>query len=106
LPRLNRIRFNFCTIDPGVLKELTALKGELKDLGLRECSLGDGAVDAILQHRGLRTLNLGGTQLTDEGLMRLGKLPNLSTLDVRDADVTEEGIGQFSREHPGVQIRH
>ena len=52
----------------------------------------------------LNTLNLDGTEITDEALRHLRSMSTLRTLSVLRTDVTEEGIKQLRRALPGCTI--
>ena len=58
----------------------------------------DDDVEMLLPFRKLRRLNLRGTQISDAGLLRLSKLPDLQELDVSGTQVTDAGIQRFKKQ--------
>ncbi len=89
---------------------------ELSDLGAKTKTDGDGLVievdfrgtavndDLLSQPHGLlqlgglsrvRSVLLGGTDITDAGLVAIGKLQTLTNLDLRDCAVTNDGMGHL-----------
>jgi hypothetical protein len=72
------------------LKELTGLQ----DLNLRNNKkVTDMGVEALTALKGLRSLNIGGTAVTDAGVQRLKELPALQKLELRDdTKVTDAGV--------------
>lgn len=47
---------------------------------------------ALLSSMNIVELNLGGTKITDESLKRVGKMPTVMTLRLRDTSVTNGGV--------------
>jgi len=58
------------------LQWISSLSG-LRELGLRNCPVGDGLVELVSNVQQLGVLNIFGTQLTEKGVVELQKrLPN------------------------------
>jgi serine/threonine protein kinase/Leucine-rich repeat (LRR) protein len=62
----------------------------LESLSLRNTPVTDNEIDVLKIANRLAELDLAGTNVTDKGLLRLGQLPNLSSLSVN--------LGRFSEE--------
>lgn len=56
--------------------------------------------------RGVTTLSLGGTSVTDAGLKHLTALSNLRVLDVGYTQVSERGVRDLQENLPECQIVH
>ncbi len=69
---------------------------------------GSGQDDQMISHfarlTGLTYLNLSVGELTDQGLAALEGLKALNTLDVRNTQVTSEGVARFQQAVPMCQI--
>ena len=52
----------------------------------------------------LQTLNLGGTKVTDAGLLYLKGLGSLETLNIRNTQVTDEGVKMLQEALPNCKI--
>lgn len=63
-------------------------------------------VPTMRNHLHLKTLDFSGTQLSDLGLSYLQDLPNVSTIDVRDTPVTEDGVAAALACLPNVEIKY
>ena len=52
----------------------------------------------------LKTLSLGGTTVTDQGLVQLRDLRHLETIGLRDTKTTKRGAQELQRMLPDVRI--
>jgi hypothetical protein len=87
------------------LKGLEALKG-LKSLDLSSCEgLTGAAPGALAMLKGLQTLNLDGTDVTDAGLKELAPLTGLKHVALYDCkDVTDAGVAGLKEALPDCEI--
>jgi internalin A len=67
-------------------------------------SVTDASVDHLAKLTGLQLLLLPRTKLTDAGLARLAGLKALKRLDVRDTQVTAEGIASLRTVLPSLRV--
>lgn len=77
--------------------------GRIKQLELCGFTVGDKSARE-LAGLPIETLNLGHTNLGDEGLAALQSCAGLRWLDVEHTRVTDAGIERFRRELPGCNI--
>ena len=73
------------------------------NLDLSDTQITDAAVDVIVAVPSLRVVNLSGTAISDEGLMRLGN-SKMSLIDVARTRVTQHGIAEFERRRPDAKV--
>lgn len=81
------------TIDPA-LRAITALP--LTELRLSRSTVSDDGVRYLAQLSSLRSLDLGGTKISDAALQHVSKIQTLKYLDLRHTAVTDEGVSQLS----------
>ncbi len=93
--------------DNAILRHLGELRNpRLFLLTLVGTNFKDSDVDKIVQLRGLKTLNLSGTQITDKGLMKLAALPRIRIITVTGCPgVTSDGIKRFNKLKPDCDVR-
>lgn len=73
---------------------LKNLKG-LRSLDLMDTEITDAGLVHLKDLRGLQTLNLGGTKVTDAGLVHLKGLTGLQSLTLYDTKVTDQGLAHL-----------
>jgi hypothetical protein len=71
-------------------------------LRLDDTKIGDEAVDSLLGMPSLRQLYIAGTEITDAGLLRLGKHKSLISIDLSRTAVTAAGINALLRTMPAI----
>ena len=78
----------------------SVLRG-LRSLRLDDTRITDTGVENICTLRGLESLSLGGTNITDVSLQAIARIPSLTYLDLRDAKVTSGAVAALTcqREH-------
>lgn len=69
----------------------------LSDLSLRGAPIKGHFLAVLRQHKKLRHLDLGHTQVTNESLKPLRGLPNLWSLDLSSTAITDEGLACIPR---------
>ncbi|MBU1239748.1 hypothetical protein KKF84_10040 [Myxococcota bacterium] len=97
LPKLHWLYINSA-------KQLTRASGDvlgkmkaLRYLTFHQDHLGDSVLQGIIRNRALRSLNLGGLEVTAKGVHMLGVLNNLGNLSFQGNRVKREGIGPLSQ---------
>jgi hypothetical protein len=103
LPRLTRLRGLNLWEAPfrgDGLEQLTSI--EVLDLTGTE--VGDDAMLKLEKLRDLKVLFVAGTNITDAGLLHLSGLEKLERLNVGNAAVTEEGLKKLQRALPKCKI--
>lgn len=77
---------------------LAHLKGKasLRRIALRHTSVGEG-IEHLHGLSGLEELDLNYTQVTDAGLVQIGKLSNLKRLNLYDTRITDAGLESLSQ---------
>lgn len=73
------------------LKELVAFKG-LKELNLEGTQVSDAGLKELASLADLAVLNLNSTAVTDDGLKHLASLAGLTELRLDDTRLTDEGL--------------
>jgi TPR repeat protein len=87
------------------LPERLADLPNLRTLDLSHVALEDNDLRAIAPHiKGVRSLNLERTDITDAGLKGLEGLTNLETLNVRNTKVTAAGVERLRKALPKVKV--
>jgi Protein kinase domain/Leucine rich repeat len=76
----------------------------LEWLEITNTAFGDVDVDALLGLKALKRITLGGTKITDSGLLKLKALKNLKEVNVPNTPVTIEGARALEREHAGCKV--
>jgi len=80
---------------------------EMHTLSLPTTATDDRAVCEIVKvWPSLHILDLTATAITDKSLECAERLSDLVQLDVRDTEVTDDGVAQFARRRPEVIIIH
>ena len=86
------------------MRELRSLRS-LRDLKLAQVEgIDDRASAAFLEMEQLETLDLAETRISDRSLPDLGRMKSLRKVFVGGSGVTAEGVAEFRRRHPNVQI--
>ena len=100
LQRLTVLSFADTHITDAGLAHLSGM-GELRTLHITNAQIsGEGFQSAGLQR--LMNLFLGGSQITDGGLMQIASFPNLTSLNLSRTQITDAGITQL-RGLPNLQ---
>jgi len=88
--------------DSGVSSLVKCLP-HLKCLRLRRCPVGPQTMREVGKLPGLTSLNLEGTQVTDEDLVWLGGLKKLEELDVANTNVTAGAVAALNSKLPALE---
>ena len=88
---------------PGIEK-LVSLFPDLTYLDLSRSKIADADMVFIGKLTQLKSLQLNGTQVGDEGLTKLDGLTKLTFFTASAATVSEYGKHQFELAHPGANI--
>ncbi|MBS1954290.1 MAG: protein kinase [Cyanobacteria bacterium SZAS-4] len=64
----------------------------------------DGALDTICKLPKLQSLDLGGNQITDNGLKKIDALHHLKTLVLYDCPVSLDGVRKLEKSNPELRI--
>ena len=101
LSLLHQLR-NLSLVGSGLASEFETLNVPegIRHLSLRDCRLRDPETLPLCRHSGLRTLDLSGNDLTDACLEHLNSLNRLSSLNLRQTEVTTAGLQQLRRHLP------
>jgi hypothetical protein len=82
------------------------LADRLVAIDLSRAAIGDSDIRDLLEHaeglQFLESLSLGGTLVTDDGVMRLAQLTSLKRIDLRDTPVSAAMRRRLARQ-PGVE---
>ncbi len=54
--------------------------------------------------KNLRSLNLDGTAVTNEGLRHLHGLKHLESVSLSNTDITDNGVEELQKHLPGVDV--
>ena len=72
--------------------------GELEDLDLSSTDITDNALIEIMKLPKLKILNLMTTRITDEGLLTISLMPELTNLNLSECEfITPVGIRHLAR---------
>jgi hypothetical protein len=103
-----------CAFQPGNSQNLSGLRvsdralavipATVTGLALVDAPVTDAGIPHLLRLTGLKRLNVAGTQITDNGLVALGGLPNLEWVCVNRTRVTATGVDRLKRTRPGVEV--
>ncbi|RPI55460.1 MAG: hypothetical protein EHM55_07795 [Acidobacteria bacterium] len=103
LKNLKRLDISGARLSPEGVQILQALP--LERLSLWACeSLDDAVADVLAGMPTLGHLDLSYTQIGDQGLKRLSKLPNLKQLYLTETRVTPEAVETFRKERPSTFV--
>ncbi len=94
-------------IDSELLPGATAGIAQLNNLEWLEISntvFGDIDIEPLLGMRALKRISLGGTKVTDSGLLKLKAVKNLKEVNVPNTPVTPEGMRALERVHAGCKV--
>ena len=103
LKNLKRLNISGARLTPEGLQVLQSLPLERLSVWASQ-SLDDAAADVLAGMPTLAHLDMSYTKIGDEGLHRLGKLPNLKTLYVTETNVTPEAVATFQKQHPNTFV--
>jgi hypothetical protein len=92
------------TAGVAALKDLTQLRTLWVNNPADGDALGDAAVEPLLSMKKLRSLYLGKTQLTADGVQRLLALPDLRDLSLSSPALGEEARANLNNERPGLRL--
>lgn len=90
------IRLRNQTLTNRDLDAISKLKG-LRSLDLGGTNVSDRALKALAKKEDLQTLNIERTLISDEGLTHLGRLPALESLNLSGTGITDEGLVHVSK---------
>jgi Leucine-rich repeat (LRR) protein len=86
------------------LKDLTQLRSLYLDGPADGDTIDDASVESLLGMKKLRSLQLGNTQLTAEGVHRLLALPDLRDLSLSSPAIGEVARENLKKERPGLRL--
>jgi hypothetical protein len=86
------------------LKDLTHLLSLYFDGPADGTAVGDAGIEPLLGMKKLRSLSLGNTTLTVEGVRRLLALPDLRDLSLTSPAIGAEARENLKKERPGVRL--
>ncbi|MDB4477381.1 hypothetical protein N9018_04155 [Rhodopirellula sp.] len=69
--------------------------GAIIDVDFRGKDIVDHDLLPLIEFQHLRAVRLGGTAVTDEGLMTVGQIASLEDLDLRDCAVSDDGLAHL-----------
>jgi hypothetical protein len=96
LPRLRELVLGRTAVSDAGLEHLN--RG-LESLNLFETQITDDGIKWLEPLSGLTYLNLSGTHLTDDGLTALARLPELDWVAVGRTGITQAGVDAFKKRH-------
>jgi len=100
---LTTVKIGSTSVSEGALiSELPKMKN-LTKLDLSQMDIGDAALDAVAQLQDLEWLNLYGTKVTDDGLLKLKALSKLNKLYLWNSKATSKGADALKKELPAVE---
>lgn len=99
---LTSVKVGSTSLTEGVLVEQLPKMKNLRTLDLSDNEIGDPVLDAVAQLEHLEWLNLYGTKVTDEGLMKLKGLGKLKKIYLWNSQATPEGAEALSKDLPGL----
>ena len=79
------------------------LKG-VTSLDLTDTAITNAGLDHVRVHEGLATLSLNRTVIDDSGLAKLGSLRNLKDLYLTGSKVSDQGVRNLEAAIPGVHV--
>ena len=88
------IKFEPDLFELDMLDALSGL-GNLEQIQLANCSVGDDDLKRIPQLLRLTGIGLSGTRVTDAGLEHLRKFPRLRTIECDNTQITGKGLASF-----------
>jgi Leucine-rich repeat (LRR) protein len=97
LPFLEHLDLSGTQVEDQFAKELGGLTA-LRNLSIRHTPISDGALKYLEPLTNLEELDVGGvTRITDAGILHICKLTNLSKLNLEGTQVTAEGVLRLRR---------
>ena len=103
LKNLKRLNISGARLTAEGLRALQSLPLEHLSLWASH-SLDDATADVLATMPTLAHLDLSYTHIGDEGLRRLGTLPNLKYLYVTETRITPAAVSSFRQQHPGTFV--
>jgi hypothetical protein len=83
---------------------LAAIPADARGIALVDTPVTDEGVVSLLRLRDLSRINLAGTKITDDALQQLSKLPNLEWVCVNRTQVTAAGVEQLKAGRPDITV--
>ena len=102
---IQRIDLNETAIRDADLKGVPTLKG-LQSLGLYRTEVTDAGLAELSRFPNLNEVELSYTAISDEGFSALKKLTKLKRLFLYGSRVTPAGVEKFQQETSGVAVYH
>jgi hypothetical protein len=103
-PSLSFLDISTTMADDDTLASIAKIRF-LEHLHAQCVGITDAGIAPLRDRSGLIGLNLAGNRITDTGLGSLaGVLPRLRTLDLRDTDITVEGVVNLVPQFPEVRV--
>lgn len=97
LPKLDGLYLEELPVTDANLAELVIARPELKALSLEMTNVSDAGLVHLGRLNGLKDLQLIGTQVTDTGLSHLVLLPALERIYLTDTKITNVGLTHVAR---------
>jgi hypothetical protein len=73
-------------------------------LDLKATDVTDQCVDTLMKLTNLETLNVGGTQLTDESFRRFGTLPKLKYMNVANTSIGYDVVDELNETRTDLEV--
>jgi serine/threonine protein kinase len=94
---LKRLDLSQTLVSNATLAKLTPMT-ELQELLLKECPIGDEAMDSVVKFKKLRKLDIQKTVVSRDGLMKIAVLPQLDEVNVKDTSIQPSDAMNFERQ--------
>jgi Leucine rich repeat len=78
--------------------------GDLRVLEMSGTKIDDADADDFIGFQKLHTLKLQETGITDAGLARLGRLPQLRSVWIKGTRITQDGINNLKQVRPDITV--
>lgn len=96
LTRLRSLHLDGLPVTDSGISALIGFKGPLASLNLRDCSIGDSAMETLAGIRTLRAIRMSGdsgaTSVSDDGIAKLAALPQLKVLALDGLWISTTGL--------------
>ena len=97
------LSFAYSPVDDSVIEHVVRLKG-LKTLGLDDTQVTDACLPALASLENLEVLWLDNCAITDAGVPHIARLTKLKTLHVQHTGISAQGFAQLKAALPTTEI--